>query len=266
MMRTNSITQRVSSLLDPKSNHTSLNRRAAAFTLLALACFAIGIKGVQLRAQDGGTSLRGVVVDDSGAPVAKAVVRLNFNAMAQFSAERKEVAFTSDAGEFRFSPIPAGAFSLSIDKPGFASIQMSGLAVEQDKTTTVRLILPLGAKADAMVPPARSQDMRPNAMASSGAPIRVGGNVQSAKLTSKVTPIYPADAKADRVEGVVLFQARIGLDGSVTSLTPMNKLVDKRLAEAAYTAVQQWRYQPTLLNGNPVEVLTEVQVNFTLLP
>lgn len=265
MMRKFSITERVSNLLDPRINHSSLHRRTAVLTLLAIAGFGLAVKGVQLRAQEAGTSLRGVVVDDSGAPVSKAVVRLNFS-MVQGSADRKEVAFTSDSGEFRFSPIPAGAFSLSVDKAGFASVQMSGLAVEQDKTTTVRLILPLGAKAESTAPIARSQDMRPASATSSGAPLRVGGNVQALKLINKVTPIYPADAKADRVEGVVLFQALIGADGAIVNLKPVNRLVDKRLAESAYTAVQQWRYQPTLLNGNPMEVITEIQVNFTLLP
>ena len=48
------------------------------------------------------------------------------------------------------------------------------------------------------------------------------------------------------------------------NLQPINELVDRRLVEAATEAVRQWRYQPTLLNGQPVEIITEIQVNFTL--
>ena len=94
--------------------------------------------------------------------------------------------------------------------------------------------------------------------------IRVGGNVQAANLTRKVTPIYPATAKMDRVEGTVIMKAIIGKDGSVLSLEQINKMVDSRLAEAALDAVKQWLYRPTLLNGEPIEVITEIEVNFTL--
>jgi outer membrane biosynthesis protein TonB len=52
----------------------------------------------------------------------------------------------------------------------------------------------------------------------------------------------------------------------VLSLEPVNQLVDARLRDAAVSAVKLWRYQPTLLNGNPVEVNTQIEVNFTLLP
>ena len=52
--------------------------------------------------------------------------------------------------------------------------------------------------------------------------------------------------------------------GEVLSLEPVNQFVDARLRDAAVSAVKLWRYQPTLLNGNPVEVTTQVEVNFTL--
>jgi len=92
--------------------------------------------------------------------------------------------------------------------------------------------------------------------------IRVGGNVQAANLISKVTPGYPVDAKAARVQGVVRFTAVIGKDGVIQSLD----LVEgpALLAPAATDAVKQWIYRPTLLNGNPVEVVTQIDVNFTL--
>ena len=92
--------------------------------------------------------------------------------------------------------------------------------------------------------------------------IRVGGNVQAANLISKVTPPYPADAKAARVQGVVRFTAVIGKDGTIQNLD----LVEgpPMLVPTATEAVRQWIYKPTLLNGNPVEVITQIDVNFTL--
>jgi TonB family protein len=95
-----------------------------------------------------------------------------------------------------------------------------------------------------------------------GSVIRVGGNVQSAKIVSKATPVYPPAAKQARIQGTVQLTVRIGPDGAVHEITPISG--DPLLVQAAIDAVKQWVYQPTLLNGNPVAVLTEVDVNFTL--
>jgi outer membrane biosynthesis protein TonB len=92
--------------------------------------------------------------------------------------------------------------------------------------------------------------------------IRVGGNVQAANLITKVTPAYPVDAKAARVQGVVRFTALIGKDGTIQKLDLVTG--DPMLAPTASEAVKQWVYKPTLLNGSPVEVLTQIDVNFTL--
>jgi TonB family protein len=92
--------------------------------------------------------------------------------------------------------------------------------------------------------------------------IRVGGNVQSMNLTRKVTPLYPPLAKQARIQGVVRFTALIGADGSVINL----QLVEGHplLVPSAQEAVQQWQYKPTLLNGAAAEVITQIDVNYTL--
>jgi protein TonB len=90
----------------------------------------------------------------------------------------------------------------------------------------------------------------------------VGGNVQQAKLLVKVQPVYPLEAKQQGIEGVVRLQAILGKDGKVENLELLGG--DPTLAAAALDAVRQWQYQTTLLNGDPVEVVTEVDVNFTL--
>ena len=93
--------------------------------------------------------------------------------------------------------------------------------------------------------------------------IVVGGKVQEANLTKKVMPAYPPGAKAARIQGHVVLDVIIGKDGSVLEI----KLVSGHplLAPAAMEAVKQWTYKPTLLNGEPVEVKTQVDVNFTLM-
>jgi TonB family protein len=92
--------------------------------------------------------------------------------------------------------------------------------------------------------------------------IRVGGNVQQAKLISQVHPVYPAEAKAQGIEGLVRLQAILGKDGKVEQLTVLEG--PPVLAAAALEAVRQWQYQTTLLNGDPVEVVTVIDCNFTL--
>jgi len=93
-------------------------------------------------------------------------------------------------------------------------------------------------------------------------PIRVGGNVQNSKLIQKIDPVYPELAKRARVAGIVLLQVTVDEQGSVQDV----KLIRGHplLNQSAIDAVRQWRYSPTLLNGEPVQVIATVTVNFVL--
>ena len=93
-------------------------------------------------------------------------------------------------------------------------------------------------------------------------PVVVSTGVQSAKLISGPRPPYPPLAKASRTQGTVRLEAIIAPDGSIKNLRSLSG--PPLLIKAAMDAVQQWRYRPTLLNGNAVEVLTEIDVVFTL--
>jgi TonB family protein len=92
--------------------------------------------------------------------------------------------------------------------------------------------------------------------------IKVGGNMQQTKLVSQARPVYPPEAKAQRIQGKVQLQAIIAKDGTVQSLQVLSG--DPLLVTSAMDAVKQWVYQPTLLNGQPVEVQTQIDVNYTL--
>ncbi len=118
-------------------------------------------------------------------------------------------------------------------------------AVPSDSGVTIT-IQPQATPPDAL-PPAR---------------IRVGGNVQAVKLIDQPRPKYPADAKAARIQGVVSLRAIIGKDGTVQDLSVISG--HPLLVPAALEAVRHWVYQPTLLNGVPTEVETQVDINFTL--
>jgi len=92
--------------------------------------------------------------------------------------------------------------------------------------------------------------------------IRVGGNVQQTKLISQPRPLYPPLAKQARIEGSVHLQAVIAKNGTIADLKVLSG--HPLLIQSALEAVRQWVYAPTLLNGNPVEVVTQIDVNFTL--
>ena len=92
--------------------------------------------------------------------------------------------------------------------------------------------------------------------------IRVGGQVEAAKVVFGPQPEYPQIAKMARVQGVVRLAAVISENGTIQDLRLISG--PPLLVKAAMDAVSRWRYQPTLLNGDPVQVETEIDVNFTL--
>jgi len=92
--------------------------------------------------------------------------------------------------------------------------------------------------------------------------VTVGGNVQAARLVNRVQPLYPPLARQTRISGTVKLHAIIGKNGAVEQLQVVSG--HPLLVQSALDAVRQWRYQPTLLNGDPVEVDTEIDVIFSL--
>lgn len=92
--------------------------------------------------------------------------------------------------------------------------------------------------------------------------IRLGGYVVEGKLISGPRPMYPALARAARVSGVVRLQAVISREGTILDLRAVSG--HPLLIPAAMAAVKQWVFRPTSLNGEPVEVATEIEVNFKL--
>ncbi len=92
--------------------------------------------------------------------------------------------------------------------------------------------------------------------------LRVGGSVMEAKIIRRVMPEYPKLARDMRISGVVRLVGVIGRDGAIKELKVAQG--HPLLVNAALNAVRQWIYSPTLLNGEPVEVIAPIDVNFTL--
>jgi protein TonB len=136
----------------------------------------------------------------------------------------------------------------------------SGVADGVPGSTGVIIGVPsFGASAFPMAPPPAPRKVeappRPTR-------VNVGGQVQAANLVRKVMPNYPPLAKQARISGTVRFTAVIARDGTIQNLQFVSG--HPLLVEAAREAVKLWVYKPTLLNGEPVEVVTQIDVNFTL--
>ena len=93
-------------------------------------------------------------------------------------------------------------------------------------------------------------------------PVRAGMGVKTPVKTRDVQPIYPAMAKLAGIQGVVIIEATIGIDGRLVNARVLRSL--PLLDQAALDAVRQWEFTPSLLNGVPVPVIMTVTVNFTL--
>ena len=92
--------------------------------------------------------------------------------------------------------------------------------------------------------------------------IRVSQGVSQGLLVSKVPPQYPQGAKDQRIQGVVVMKVTIDKEGNVVNIQLISG--HPMLAPSAIEAVKQWKYRPYLLNDTPLEVETQVTVNFTL--
>lgn len=181
-------------------------------------------------------------------------------------------------GKFSFGDLAAGQYILHVEKAGFADL-LREFTVKQESKIERGLVMQVkGAheyRGETYEYNPQSQGEKKQAeaaernstsqMAQPFAPerIRVKGEIAEANLIRKVQPIYPASAKAAHVQGTVLLKMVIQKDGTPGEITVVSS-PSQDLSEASLEAVRQWRYRPILLNGQPVQVLTDVTINFTL--
>jgi len=250
MAATSDLEDRVHALLDTRARRDSPSRRACSIAAAALIAVIVPLAAVHAQ-ESPATSLSGTVYDASGAVVPNVLVLL------KSGANHQEAARASAAGEYSFSGVPAGSYTLQVRAPGFAEFQKTVVL----PAGQLNITLDLGQVTEALEVVGKGP--RPK---ESGTPhrIRVGGNVQATKLVSMTKPVYPPVAQAAGVEGTVMLRAVISTSGDLLGLSVLNQSVDPELASAAMDAVKQWHYQPTLLNGEPVEVVTTIAVTFRL--
>jgi len=258
MAHQSNLETRLVALLDAKVSRKQLSRKAALLTILAGACAVIPLACVNAQAQSATGTISGVIYDPSGAVIPYVTV-LATNP----DTHKKEMAVCNAAGQYTLQSIPAGHYTLEVKAPGFKVFHRDAVLNASDS-----LHLDVAMEIGGVDERVEVEAQKPAGQVTSAVTpkrIRVGGMVSSAKLIWKVPPVYPEYAKQQGIEGVVLLQAIISKEGNVLSLKVQNS-ADPDLAQAATNAVQQWHYEPTLLNGEPVEVVTTITVDFRLKP
>ena len=240
-----------------------INRRAATLKVtlaIAAAALCIVIPLATMRAQpaSGSSNLVGVVRDPSGAVVPFARVTLT-----GLDTHDQEASQSGPDGIYTFDSLPPGRYQLEVRAPGFKMFQQTQVIANGSNTAPVAF-LAIGQVSETVDVVGQKPQSTTAVSPRTRQRIKVGGNVQATKLVYRAPPVYPEHAKQNGVQGAVVLQGVIGKDGNLLSLTVLSQSVDPELAQAARDAVSQWRYEPTLLNGEPVEVVTTITVNFRL--
>jgi protein TonB len=119
------------------------------------------------------------------------------------------------------------------------------------------------SSAPVIAPPAKVEVAPPAPPPSTPERIDIGGDVQAALILQQVQPVYPPLARKARIQGRVKLHAVIGTDGKIKNVSVLSG--PPLLVEAAVHAVMQWIYRPTILDGKPVEVNTDILVRFTIM-
>lgn len=216
-------------------------------TLLSALLTSIGVSAA---------TITGSIYDPSGAAIPNAKILL-YNP----DTGTKQEVLSGPDGKFALDDTPAGQYILRVEKPGFSSI-FREFNLKADSKIDRGLTMSLGRLEEQLRIQAKGKAVQSQQTGEAG-PIRVGGFVSAANLIVKKEPVYPESDKASGVQGTVEIEAVISKDGVPQEIRVLSSTNDD-FSQSVLDAVRQWRYRPTLLNGNPVNVVTSITINFTL--
>ena len=263
--RPTNLERRFIAMLDPNLNRRGISRRTGLLLKLAAFCLILPLAALRLPGQNLSGKFTGTVFDVSDAACPNATI-----VMTSQKANTVHMEVSDAEGNFVFKALPAGEYEMKVLKPGFEIYRAPQVTLEPGRDLAVTVKLEVGSLTENVDVQAEGATKASPSTEGPSKPkptrLRIGGKVEAAKVITKVQPVYPASAKERGAHGSVVLHVIVGMDGQPLQLQVLNSQIDPELARAAVEAVSQWRYQPTLLNGEPIEVDTTVTVNFTLLP
>jgi len=247
--------RRFSAMLNPALNRQALTRRALVATMVVLSGITLPVAAFHTGTQNAPLMLSGTVYDASGA------VLPGVNLTLEDAQQVTWQATTSSSGRFEFASIGPGRYVLNASLAGFRSLRHE-FELRQTRDWDQPITLQVGTLQETITVTARrTPGSRPSP---ASAQLRVGGSIRPPRKIQDVKPVYPQSMRDAGIEGVVPMEAAIGRDGTVVSVRVVSAQVHPELAIAAVDAVRQWRFDSTLLNGEPVEVVMTVSVRFSL--
>ena len=253
----NDLQCRLNAILKPRADRRAASWGLVAVVIAASICILAPLAAIHAQAPPSSAAIAGAVYDPSHGVIPRATITAT-----GLDTHNKEAASAGLDGSYSFQGIPAGRYLVQVRAPGFAMFQKE-VTLQAGQLLRLDPVLDVGAVNETI----NVVGQKPSTSVQTGAVphrIRVGGNVQATKLVYRVPPLYPQHAQEAGIQGAVVLQGVIGTDGNLLSLETVSRSADAELVQAARDAVSQWRYQPTLLNGQPVEVVTTITVNFSL--
>jgi TonB family protein len=254
--RPSTLERRIAIMLNPGLNRRPLSRGAAAIAVVLLA--GITLPAAAFRSgQNALRPLTGAIYDVSGGVLPGVELTL------EDAGQIKWQAVTDAAGRFEFPPVQTGRYVLEASLMGFRPLKHE-FDLRNARDWDRAITLQVGELTETIMVKTQRVATTPPATAPGPRPVRVGGNIRVPTKVHDVHPVYPATMRDAGREGVVPIEAVIGRDGLVQSLRVLSANIHPDFAISAVDAVRQWRFQPTLLNGQPVEVVMKVSVTFAL--
>lgn len=174
----------------------------------------------------------------------------------------KEQSTSDGSGRISFEGLAPGQYILRIEKAGWTTL-FRQFAVEADSHVEKGMTMTPGAGTQATNAAVATGQRSAAAQPDNSGAIRIGNQVAQANLVRQVPPVYPQEAKRQHIQGVVKLEILISREGVPLDIRVLTSPSDD-FSQSAIEAVRQWRYTPVLLNGQPVEVATEITINYSL--
>jgi TonB family protein len=270
MARPSTLEERIRAMLNIRLNREPLTRRSriGAVLLVAVVAVAAAASSFSAAAQSGLGAVGAVLYDQAGGLMPGVDVKV-----VQVDGGRKYSATTDRAGAFTLRDVPAGVYELSMSLPGFATVKAT-VDVRPGDRLQRNVVLPLGSIEETLtvigggtqqpvapaprpvrdIPPPRG----PASMAGG-----VGGNIKVPAKVVDVKPRYPAELEGSGAAATVTLSSRIGIDGYVLDLKDISPTpAHPAFVASALKAARQWEFNPTLLNGAPVETNMTITIRY----